>query len=175
MMRTHRCGELRTEDSGTEATLCGWVHSRRDHGGVTFIDLRDTSGVVQIVFTPDIDGRAHEAAQELRNEYCIRVTGAVRDRKEGTKNPRPPDRRGRGGSELLSRYSPDAETPPFQVDEHQEVDEQLRLKHRYLDLRREHMQDNLKLRHTIVSCDPPILRRRGVPRDRDSDADALDA
>ena len=149
-MRTHRCGEPTAADIGTDAALCGWVHSRRDHGGVTFIDLRDTSGVIQVVFSPDIDPGTHAAAQELRSEYCIRVTGPIRARKEGTVNPQLPTGEvelAATGIEVFSR----SETPPFQIDEHQEVDEQLRLKHRYLDLRRAHMQDNLRLRHKIIS------------------------
>src|SRR5687767_12057244 len=136
-MRTHLCGEPTAADVGTDAALCGWVHSRRDNGGVTFIDLRDTSGVIQVVFSPDIDPGTHEAAQELRSEYCIRVTGPIRTRKEGTVNPQLPTGEvelAATGIEVFSR----SETPPFQVDEHQGVDEQLRLKHRYLDLRRAH-------------------------------------
>jgi aspartyl-tRNA synthetase len=151
MMRSHRCGELRASDDGSTVALCGWVHSRRDHGGVTFIDLRDTSGVVQIVFSTDINNATHDAAQELRGEYCVRIEGAVRQRKEGTVNPNLPTGEIEVAASKLEIFSR-AETPPFQVDEHQEVDEQLRLKHRYLDLRREHMQENLKLRHAIVGA-----------------------
>ena len=150
MMRTHRCGDLRSADAGAEVSICGWVHARRDHGGVTFIDLRDASGVVQVVFGTDIESAAHSTAQELRGEFCIRVTGEVRARREGTVNPDLPTGEielAAGSVEVFSR----AETPPFQVDEHQEVDEQLRLRHRYIDLRRPHMQDNLRLRHTIIS------------------------
>jgi aspartyl-tRNA synthetase len=132
-------------------TLCGWVHSRRDHGGVTFIDLRDTTGLVQVVFNPAVSAGAHDAAQSLRNEFCVRVSGEVVARKEGTVNPK----LGTGEIEVsvdeLEVLSA-AETPPFQVDEHQEVDEMLRLKYRFLDLRRERMQENLKLRHEIVSA-----------------------
>ena len=150
MMRSHRCGELRSDHAGTEVVLCGWVHTRRDHGGVTFIDLRDTAGLVQVVFNPAISEATHELAQELRSEFCVRVSGEVRPRKEGTIN----DKIATGEIELaaaeleiLSR----AETPPFQIDEYQEVDENLRLRYRFLDLRRERMQENLKLRHTIIS------------------------
>ncbi|MFP5353266.1 MAG: aspartate--tRNA ligase [Actinomycetota bacterium] len=151
MMRSHRCGELRADHANETVQLCGWVHTRRDHGGVTFIDLRDTSGLVQIVFNPETSQQAHDVAQELRGEFCVRIEGQVRPRKEGTVNPN----LGTGeievaasSVEIFSR----AETPPFQIDSHQEVDEILRLKHRYLDLRREEMQDNLKLRHAIVSA-----------------------
>ena len=150
-MRTHRCGDLRLDHAGEEATLCGWVHSRRDHGGVTFIDLRDTSGVTQVVFNPATSQEAHDVAQELRGEFCIRVAGEVRTRKEGTLNPNLPTGEVELAAqtvEILSR----SETPPFQVDEHRSVDETLRLQYRYIDLRRSSMQANLKLRHQIISA-----------------------
>ncbi|MEA2476051.1 MAG: aspartyl-tRNA synthetase [Actinomycetota bacterium] len=149
-MRSDRCGDLRDTDLDRDVTLCGWVHSRRDHGGVTFIDLRDASGVVQIVFSPEVSDETHQAAQSLRSEYCIQVSGAVRPRKEGTIN----DKLATGeievavsGLDVLS----ESETPPFQIDDHQDPDEMLRLRYRYLDLRRPHMQNNLKLRHSIIS------------------------
>jgi len=151
VMRTHRCGELSAAHSDTRVSLCGWVHSRRDHGGVTFIDLRDTSGLVQIVFSQDTSAPTHEAAQELRGEFCVRVNGTVRARKEGTVNPQLATGEIEIAADELEIFSR-AETPPFQVDEFQDVDESLRLKHRYIDLRRESMQDNLKLRHAIVSA-----------------------
>ena len=150
MMRTHRCGELRTENAGGTVQLCGWVHTRRDHGGVIFIDLRDTSGLVQLVFNPDASGDIFKVAEQLRSEYCIKVTGEVRPRPEGTLNPNLPTGEVEviaSDVEIFSR----AETPPFQVDSHQDVDEMLRLKHRYIDLRRPEMQENLKLRHAIIS------------------------
>lgn len=150
-MRSHRCGELRSEHVGQSVTLCGWVHSRRDHGGVTFIDLRDAYGLVQIVFSTDVDADTHASAQELRGEFVVRVTGTVRARKAGTTNPQLPTGEVEVAAAQLEVFSR-AETPPFQVDEHQEVDEQLRLKYRYIDLRREHMQENLKLRHDIISA-----------------------
>jgi aspartyl-tRNA synthetase len=151
MMRTHRCAEMRPAHEGQEVTLCGWVNSRRDHGGVTFIDLRDTSGLVQVVFNPEISQAAHDAAQELRAEYCIRIVGEVTRRKEGTVNPKLVT----GEVEVAAsnvQILNAAETPPFQIDSHVEVDEQLRLKYRYLDLRRDEMQENLKLRHAIISA-----------------------
>jgi aspartyl-tRNA synthetase len=150
MMRTHRCGDLRGDHGGEVVALCGWVHSRRDHGGVTFIDLRDTAGLVQVVFNPQVSQQAHETAQELRSEFCIRVTGEVKARAEDKVNPKI----GTGAVEvaateveILSR----SETPPFQIDEYQEADELLRLRYRYLDLRREHMNHNIKLRCRIVT------------------------
>lgn len=151
MMRSHRCGDIRPSLVDTEVTLCGWVHSRRDHGGVTFIDLRDTSGLIQIVFSTDIDAGTHGAAQELRSEFVVRVSGTVRPRREGTMNLQLPTGEIEIAASSLDVFSR-AETPPFQIDEHQEVDEQLRLKHRYLDLRREPMQANLHLRHKIVKA-----------------------
>jgi aspartyl-tRNA synthetase len=150
MMRTHRCGDLGTEHAGQTVELCGWVHTRRDHGGVIFIDLRDTSGLVQLVFNPDASADIFATAEQLRSEFCIKVTGEVKPRPEGTVNPNLPTGQIEvvaGAIEIFSR----AETPPFQVDSHQEVDEMLRLKHRYVDLRRPEMQQNLKLRHAIIS------------------------
>jgi aspartyl-tRNA synthetase len=150
MMRTHRCGDVRAEHAGRQVALCGWVHSRRDHGGVTFIDLRDTAGIVQTLFNPEVSASAHETAQELRSEYCVRVVGEVRMRKEGTVNEKLATGEVEVAAseiEILSR----AENPPFQIDDYHEVDETLRLTYRYLDLRRESMQDNLKLRHGIIS------------------------
>jgi aspartyl-tRNA synthetase len=149
-MRSHKCGELRAEHIGSEVKLCGWVHTRRDHGGVTFIDLRDTSGLIQVVFNPASDAAAHEAAQELRNEYCIQVVGEVRARKEGTTNERLATGQIEIAATAIVVLAP-SETPPFQIDEYQDVDELLRLRHRYLDLRRERLQNNLKLRHRIVA------------------------
>jgi aspartyl-tRNA synthetase len=151
-MRTHRCGELRGDDDGQEVVLCGWVHSRRDHGGVTFIDLRDTSGLTQVVFNPEISRQAHDRAQGLRGEYCIRVEGSVRARPDGTVNPNLPTGEIEVAADSMEVFS-ESETPPFQVDEHAtNVEESLRLKYRYLDLRRDSMQDNMKLRHRIISA-----------------------
>lgn len=151
MMRTHRCGDLNATHVGESVQLCGWVHTRRDHGGVTFIDLRDTSGLVQVVFSADAAEETHSVAQELRTEYCIRVTGEVRARKEGTINPNLPTGAIEVAASDVEIFSV-AETAPFQIDEHRDVDEQLRLTHRYLDLRRPPMQANLKLRHAIVGA-----------------------
>ncbi len=150
MMRTDRCGDLRSEHIGRTVALCGWVDARRDHGGVTFIDLRDTAGLVQIVFSSEVDAAAHDAAQSLRSEYCIRVEGEVRPRKEGTLNDKLPTGELEVAAVKVEVFSA-AETPPFQLDEHQEVEESLRLRYRYLDLRRPAMQENLRLRHRIIS------------------------
>jgi aspartyl-tRNA synthetase len=150
-MRSHRCGDLGAGDVGTSVALCGWVHTRRDHGGVTFIDLRDTAGVCQVVFSPDISSEAHAAAQLLGREFCVRVDGTVRRRPEGSRNPNIASGEVEVAASAVEALS-EAETPPFQIDEHREVDEMLRLQYRYLDLRRESMQDHLKLRHRIVSA-----------------------
>ncbi|HEX2049932.1 MAG TPA: aspartate--tRNA ligase [Actinomycetota bacterium] len=151
MMRTHRCGDLRRDHAGQTVTLCGWVHTRRDHGGVTFADLRDTAGLVQVVFSPGVSPDAHAVAQSLRSEYCVKVTGEVRARREGTLNPRLATGEVEVAAAAVEILS-EAETPPFQIDDFRDVDEALRLKYRYLDLRREHMQDKLKLRHAIVAA-----------------------
>ena len=151
MLRSHRCGDLRAEHVGSTVTLAGWVHTRRDHGGVIFIDLRDVAGLVQIVFNPELSRTSYETAESLRSEFCIQVTGEVRARPEGTINDKLPTGEievAAGDIEILSR----SETPPFQIDEHADVDEMLRLRYRYLDLRRERMQRNLRMRHRIVSA-----------------------
>ncbi|HVM34391.1 MAG TPA: aspartate--tRNA ligase [Actinomycetota bacterium] len=160
MMRSHRAGDLRAHDVGEKVTLCGWVHSRRDHGGVTFFDLRDVAGIVQVVFNPDTDPAAHADAQHLRSEWCIKVTGEVTTRKQGTANPNLATGEVEVAAvavEVLSR----SETPPFQIDEHHEAEEMLRLKYRYLDLRRDSMQENLKLRHAVVSSIRRFFDREG--------------
>jgi aspartyl-tRNA synthetase len=150
MMRTHRCGDVGAAEVGSSVVLCGWVHSRRDHGGVTFVDLRDAAGVVQVVFNVADSEPLHDAAQALRGEWCIRVHGRVRRRKQGTVNPRLKTGEVEVEASALEVLA-EAETTPFQIDEHADVDENLRLKYRYLDLRSERMQSNLRLRHALVS------------------------
>jgi aspartyl-tRNA synthetase len=151
VLRSHRCGDLRAGHAGTPVTLCGWVHTRRDHGGVIFIDLRDVAGLVQIVFNPEISRGSYEIAESLRSEFCISIAGEVRARPSGTVNDKIPTGAievAAGEIEILSR----SDTPPFQIDEHADVDEMLRLRYRYLDLRRDRMQRNLQMRHRIVSA-----------------------
>lgn len=150
MMRSHRCGDLRTTDEGAPVALCGWVHTRRDHGGVIFIDLRDVAGLVQVVFNFSEAPALQGAAEGLRSEFCVRVEGEVRRRKEGTTNEALATGEIEVAATSLEVLSVSA-TPPFQVDEHHDVEEMLRLKYRYLDLRRTRMQSNLQLRHAIVS------------------------
>jgi aspartyl-tRNA synthetase len=147
-MRTHACGELTAEHVDAAVVLCGWVASRRDHGGVTFIDLRDREGVVQVVFHPEDAADAHAAAQRLGAEDVVRVAGTVRRRPDGMQNPHL--RTGEvevAASEL--ELLGDAETPPFPIEDRMEAGEELRLKYRYLDLRREEMTEGLRIRHRV--------------------------
>ena len=148
-MRTHACGELRAADAGTEVSLCGWVARRRDHGGVTFIDLRDREGAVQVVFHPEEAAEAHGTAQDLRAEWVVRVTGTVRERPDGMVNPTLATGEievAATGLEIVSR----AETPPFLIEDRVEAEEHLRLEYRYLDLRRPEMTNVLRLRHHVT-------------------------
>ena len=149
MLKSHACGELRAEHEGQTVTLAGWVNRRRDHGGVTFLDLRDRSGLVQVVANPEISESAHLAATDVRNEWVVRVQGKVQVRPEGMQNPDLPT----GQVEVMVDnfwVLNAANTPPFPINEQTEVDENVRLRYRYLDLRREGMQSNLKLRHQVV-------------------------
>ena len=149
MFRTHTCGQLRAKDNGQQVTLAGWVHRRRDHGGLIFIDLRDRWGLTQIVFDPSTSAEMHDAAHALRNEYVIQVTGRVRHRPAGQENPKldTGDIEVEGQSLTILN---EAKTPPFDINKDSTVDEALRLRYRYLDLRRERMQRNLMLRHNVV-------------------------
>lgn len=146
-MRSHYCGHINTSLIDREISLCGWVHRRRDHGGVIFIDLRDREGLAQIVFDPD-RAEPFAIADSVRNEFVIRITGKVRHRPEGTVNPDLPT----GEVEVLG-YSIEilnrANTPPFQLDD-EHVHDDVRLRYRYVDLRRPAMQANIKLRHRVV-------------------------
>ena len=151
-MRSHYCGQLDTSLIDRDVALCGWVHRRRDHGGVIFIDLRDREGLVQIVCDPDHPA-AFETASAVRNEYVLRVTGRVRHRPEGTVNRDLPTGEIEvlaGAVEILNRSL----TPPFQLDE-ENVQDETRLRYRYVDLRRPAMQHNLRLRARVAA----ILRR----------------
>jgi aspartyl-tRNA synthetase len=150
MMKTHTCGELREKDAGITVSLAGWVNRRRDQGGLIFIDLRDRWGITQVV--ADLEGTpgAHAIADTVRNEYVIKVTGTVRIRPEGTSNPELPTGEidiVADGIEILN----EAKTPPFYINKEEgTVDEAIRMRHRYLDLRRERMQNNMILRHKTV-------------------------
>ncbi len=160
MLKSHNCGELRLDHVGQEVALAGWVHRRRDHGGLIFIDLRDRSGLVQVVANPQVSPDAHENAALCRAEYVILVRGVVSRRPAGTENPNLPT----GQVEVVARtveVLSAARTPPFPIAEEQPVDESLRLRYRYLDLRRPKMRDNLLLRHRVIKFIRDYLDRRG--------------
>src|SRR5919197_220631 len=142
-------GELRKDDLGSEPRVAGWVHRRRDHGGLIFIDLRDRTGLLQLVFRPEEAPEAHEKAGRLRAEDVISVSGQIVEREEGTVNPALPTGEVELAVESFDLLA-DAETPPFQIDEDDPVGEELRLRYRYLDLRKERMRDNVLLRHAVV-------------------------
>ncbi|TRZ48481.1 aspartate--tRNA ligase [bacterium] len=171
MLRTHTCGELTAKDIAREVTLCGWVASRRDHGKLIFIDIRDRQGLTQIVFIPKESGEAYKLAQDLRNEFVVKVYGKVERRPQGTLNPKLPT----GEVEVLAK---DLEilnsslTPPFEIEDALEVTEEMRLKYRYLDLRRKKIFNNFLLRHSLyktirafmnqegfIECETPILTK----------------
>ena len=160
MLKTHSCGELKKKDVGAEVTLAGWVDRRRDHGGLIFIDLRDREGLVQVVFNPEVSAPCHKIASEMRSEYVVRVSGKVSPRPKGTENPKLPT----GEIEIIAHdvtiLNP-AKTPPFYINEEVEVEENLRLRYRYLDLRRGRMQKNLLLRHQVVKFMRDFLCARG--------------
>ena len=157
-MRSHYCGQLNTSLLDQEITLCGWVNRRRDHGGVIFIDLRDREGLAQIVFDPD-RAESFAIADAVRNEYVLKITGKVRNRPEGTINPDLPT----GEVEVLA-YEIEilnaAKTPPFQLDD-DNVHEDVKLKYRYVDLRRDEMQRNMKLRAVITKAMRSFLDDNG--------------
>jgi aspartyl-tRNA synthetase len=146
MMRTHRAGDLRTSDVGTEVTLCGWVAHRRDHGGVVFLDLRDVAGVLQVVVDPTTPGC--EDAHRVRGEWVLQIRGTVRPRPEGTVNRDMPTGEIEVSAASLVVLS-ESEPIPFPLDDRTDVDETLRLRHRYLDLRRAPMQRNLRIRAQV--------------------------
>jgi aspartyl-tRNA synthetase len=145
LKRTHTCGELRAEHVGQTVTLCGWVHSSRDHGGVIFIDLRDRYGMAQAVFSPTHNLAAHDAAERFRSEFVIAVRGVVRHRPEGMVNPKIPTGEVEvyvDEVELLN----EAETPPFEINDEIEIAQELRLRYRYIDIRRPKIRRNLIFR-----------------------------
>jgi len=160
MQRTHTCGELAEKNIGEVVTLCGWVHTRRDHGGLIFVDLWDKMGLTQVVLNPQIDKLAHQEAQSLRGNFVISVQGKVRARPEDMVNLKLKT----GAIEVyideLEILNPSS-TPPFSCWENQEVGEALRLKHRYLDLRSLELQRNLELRYKITRAVRDVLHHKG--------------
>ena len=158
-MRTHYCGLVDERLDGETVTVCGWVHRRRDHGGVIFIDLRDHEGLLQTVFDPDTP-ETFEIAEQVRPEYVLRIEGQVRPRPEGTVNPDLPTGRVEVLGLAITVLNP-AETPPFHLDERETVNEETRLRYRYVDLRRPEMQAKLRLRNAIVRTLRGFLEERG--------------
>ncbi len=151
MYRDMTCGEPRQSDSGKIITLSGWVHRRRDHGGLTFIDLRDFSGVMQVVFNEDNAPDAHALAGDLRSEWVVQVKGTVQERRTGADNPDLPT----GAVELIASELTvlnRSETPPFEVEDDLNVADETRLRYRFVDLRRPRMYKNLKLRHDVIQA-----------------------
>ena len=149
MLRTHTCGEVRASHVGETVTIAGWVHRRRDHGDLTFIDLRDRYGLTQVVAHAGTEALAHAALSGARSEWVLQIRGTVRTRPEGTRNPK----LGTGDVEIVAdevTVLNEAKTPPFYVNEETPVDETLRWKYRYVDLRRERSRDLIRLRHEVV-------------------------
>lgn len=149
MLKTHGCGDLRESHVGQQVTLAGWVHRRRDHGGLSFIDLRDRSGLAQVVFNAKADAGLHEQAKTFGAEFVIQVTGAVRPRPKGSENPKLPSGMVEVGATAVTLLNP-AETPPFEVDDQVEPSEDVRMAWRYIDLRRPASQSRLLVRDRIV-------------------------
>ncbi|NLU45010.1 MAG: aspartate--tRNA ligase [Acholeplasmataceae bacterium] len=157
--RSHHCGELTKQESGIEVTLCGWVAKRRDHGGIIFIDLRDRSGIVQVVVSPEFAKENFHLAEDVRNEFVLQVSGNVRLRSAETINPHIPT----GEIEIVVtelEVLNTAKTPPFYIKDGVDVDENVRLRYRYLDLRRPEMQRNIILRHKVTKLMRDYLDNR---------------
>ena len=160
MLKTHHCGDLHTAHIGQEVELAGWVNRWRDHGGLAFVDLRDRSGIVQVVSSPEDAPEAHATLQQSRGEFVLQVTGVVQARPEGLTNPDLPT----GQIEVVAsrvKVLNQAKTPPFYVYDDSPVDEAVRLRYRYLDLRRPRMQRNILLRHRVVKYIRDFLTERG--------------
>ncbi len=159
-MRTDSCGEVNEKNIGSSVTITGWTNKWRDHGGVVFIDLRDRSGVVQVVFSPEVDVELHKAAHKIRNEYVLQVEGDVRPRPEGTVNTSIPT----GQVEVVAksfRVLNECKPLPFMVEDETDASENLRYRYRYLDLRRPAIQKNLIIRHKAVRTIREFLDYKG--------------
>ena len=160
MLKSANCGDIREKHVGDRVTLAGWVNRRRDHGGVIFVDLRDRSGLVQVVFNPELASETYKVADQVRPEWVLRVTGEVSRRPTESENPNLPT----GAIEVMAQEAEvlnPSPTPPFSISEESEVDESLRLRYRYLDLRRPRIQENLVLRHRVVKFIRDFLDERG--------------
>ncbi len=159
-IRSHNCGDLALENVGKEVSLAGWVHTRRDHGGVIFIDLRDRSGIAQITVDPERSPKAFKEAHGIRSEYVLFVRGKVEERPEESVNPNLPT----GQVEVIAgeiEIINTSKTPPFEIEDAIEVDEKLRLRYRYIDLRRPRMLNNILLRHKVVKTVRDFFDRHG--------------
>jgi len=160
LLKSHSCGELRKNHVGEKVALAGWVDRRRDHGGLIFIDLRDREGISQVVFNPELTKKCHEVASKMRSEYVVRVNGEVALRPPGTEN----SKLATGDIEIIAHdveiLNP-SKTPPFYINEDIEVEESLRLRYRYLDLRRSRMREILVLRHKVVKFIRDFLDAKG--------------
>ena len=160
MIRTHTCGELTSKDIGGEVILCGWISSRRDHGEIIFMDLRDKHGITQIVCDPERNKETHDAAHGLRGEYCVKITGKVSKRPEGTINKKINTGEIEIEVDKIEVLS-ESDTPPFEIKEDITVSEDVRLKYRYLDLRRPNMQEKLKIKHKVNKFITDFLDQEG--------------
>ncbi|PWU09682.1 MAG: aspartate--tRNA ligase [Terriglobia bacterium] len=160
LQRTHTCGELRPADEGKHVLLMGWVHRRRDHGGVIFVDLRDREGITQVVFHQDVDTAVHNRAEEVRPEYVVAIEGRVAHRGPAAVNPN----LATGAVEVVASkiwLLNESRTPPFPMEEQVDVSEDVRLKYRYVDLRRPHMQRNIMLRSKVSFATREFLYSQG--------------
>jgi len=160
MYKTHTCGELRAAQAGQTVTLAGWVHRRRDHGGVVFIDLRDRFGLTQVVVNPDLPKATLDLVASVRSEWVLQVNGKVQKRPAGMENPKMATGEVEVVASEVAVLNP-AKPLPFMISSDEEVDENTRLKYRYLDLRRERMKNNLELRHNVVLFMRNYLSERG--------------
>ncbi|MHC4481292.1 MAG: amino acid--tRNA ligase-related protein, partial [Planctomycetota bacterium] len=160
LKRTHKCGELRAEHVGRQCVVSGWVANWRDHGGLAFIDLRDRTGLVQVVFRPEQDPQLHGRARQLRAEFCISVRGEVARRPPQMENPDLATGQVEVAAEELEVHSRSL-TPPFEVLGTDEVSMEVRLRNRFLDLRRPRMQRNLEFRHRLMQATRRYLDESG--------------
>jgi aspartyl-tRNA synthetase len=159
MLRTHTCGQLRKEHGQSKVTLCGWVHARRDHGKLIFIDIRDRYGLTQVVFVPSVNKQAHETAQKLGPEFVIKVTGTVNVRPPKMVNPDLPTGEIELTAEALEILNA-SKVPVFEIDDNVEVTEEIRLAHRYLDLRRRKMLASVETRHKLCHIIHEFLHKQ---------------
>ncbi len=160
MLKSHSCGELRAENIGQKVTIAGWVHRLRSHGGVMFVNLRDRAGIVQITFDQEVAPEAHAIAEQARTEWVLQVKGTVRRRPAGTENQDMPTGQIEVMAEAATILNP-SRTPPFYVDREAGETEAVRMKYRYLDLRRDRLQHNIILRHRVVKFIRDFLDERG--------------